>query len=563
MSSRARLVTISSLLFTYLATSYHGSPTISTYLGTFAAFALLQGFLIGVWSIILYPNFFSPLRHLPSPKDGNSWFMGQFKIIRALPSGYPHRQWIRDVPNEGIIRYNGPLNQERLFITGGKALAEVLVHRNYDFDKPSEVKTFLGRILGVGVLVAEGEEHKKQRRNLMPAFAFRHIKDLYPVFWRIGRGGVQVMTQSIFADVNKENNKPEGAVEAVAGRENTAVIEVGNWASRATLDIIGVAGLGRDFNSINDPHNEINETYRTVFQPSRQAQFLNLLSLFLPAFVIRNIPVQRNNDIDSAAKMIKSVCRELVVEKKEKLARNELTDVDILSVAIESGEFSDDDLVNQLMTFLAAGHETTASAMTWAIYMLSRYPEVQKRLRQEIRENLPSPNGDQDVDSMQIDRLPYLNAVCNEVLRYYPPVPMTVRETVRDTSILGHPIPKGVRVILAPAATNLDTEQWGPDAAEFNPDRWIAKDEGDRSAASGGAISNYSYMTFLHGPRSCIGQSFAKAEFACLLAQWVGRFEFELYNKEEEDEDKVLIKGGITARPAKGMYVYAKVVDGW
>ncbi|ETS87699.1 hypothetical protein PFICI_01527 [Pestalotiopsis fici W106-1] len=562
MLSRSRLVAISSLLFTYLITTYHGSSSISKSISVFAAIALLEGFVLGVWSIILYPNFFSPLRHLPQPKDGNSWFMGQFKIIRELPSGYPHRKWIREVPNEGIIRYLGAFNQERLFINGDKALAEVLVHRNYDFNKPPELKTFLGRILGVGVLVAEGDEHKRQRRNLLPAFAFRHIKDLYPVFWRIGRSGVQAMTESILADAKNKNISTD-AEEALANRENTAVIEVGNWASRATLDIIGVAGMGRDFNSIRDPNNEINERYRTVFQPSKQAQILNLLSLFLPAFVIKNLPVKRNNDIESAAKIIKSVCRDLVVEKKEKLARKELTDVDILSVAIESGGFSDEDLVNQLMTFLAAGHETTAAAMTWAVYMLSRYPEMQKRLREEVREHLPSADVDQDVDSLQIDRLPYLNAVCNEVLRYYPPVPLTVRQTVRDTSILGHHIPKGVRVILPPAAINLDKEQWGPDAGEFNPDRWIPKDETDKSAASGGATSNYAYMTFLHGPRSCIGSSFAKAEFACLLAQWVGRFEFELYNKEEFDESKVLIKGGITARPAKGMYVYAKVVDGW
>lgn len=469
---------------------------------------------------------------------------------------------MRTVPNDGIIRYLGALNGERLLITGTKALSEVLVHRNYDFEKPPEVKHFLGRILGVGVLVAEGEQHKIQRRNLMPAFAFRHVKDLHPVFWRISRTAVHAMTESILSEASKEQTT-EVAEKTLPGRENTAVIEVGNWASRATLDIIGVAGLGRDFNAINDPNNEINETYRAVFQPSRQAQLLGLLGLFLPEKVITNLPVQRNSDIAGAAKVIKTVCRDMIHEKKEKLARNELTDVDILSVAIESGGFTDEELVNQLMTFLAAGHETTASAMTWAVYMLSRYPDVQTRLRQEIREHLPSPDTEQDVNSLQIDHMPYLNAVCNEVLRYYAPVPMTIRETVVDTSILGHPVPKGTRIILAAAATNFDKELWGPDAAEFNPDRWIAKDGNDKTAASGGASSNFAFLTFLHGPRSCIGQAFAKAEFAILLASWVGRFEFELFHKEQADEKNITIKGGVTARPAKGMYVHATVVDGW
>jgi cytochrome P450 len=468
----------------------------------------------------------------------------------------------RTVPNDGVIRYKAAFNKERLFITGPKALSEVLVQRNYDFQKPPEVRNFLGRLLGVGVLIAEGDQHKAQRRNLLPAFAFRHVKDLYPVFWRVSRAGVQAMTESILSDASKSATVQD-AEKALANRKDTAVIEVGNWASRVTLDIIGIAGMGRDFKAIQDPNSEINETYRAVFQPSRQAQFLGLLSMFLPDFVVMRLPVKRNSDINEAAKVIKAVCRDLIVEKKEKLSRKALTDVDILSVAIESGGFTDEELVNQMMTFLAAGHETTASAMTWAVYMLSRYPEVQKKLRQEIRDNLPSPDLNEDINSMQIDHLPYLNAVCNEVLRYFSPVPLTVRETAVNTSILGHPIPKGTRVILSAAATNVDRNLWGPDAEEFNPDRWIPKDETDKTAASGGASSNFALLTFLHGPRSCIGQAFAKAEFACLLASWIGRFEFELYNKEENDETKLEIKGGITARPAKGMYVYTKVVEGW
>ena len=93
--------------------------------------------------------------------------------------------------------------------------------------------------------------------------------------------------------------------------------------------------------------------------------------------------------------------------------------MDILSVALESGGFTDENLIDQLMTFLAAGHETTASAMTWAAYLLAKHPEVQTRLRAEIRENLPSiSDTDTTVSSVDIDRLPYLTAVCNEVLRY-------------------------------------------------------------------------------------------------------------------------------------------------
>ncbi|KAI0152554.1 cytochrome P450 [Hypoxylon sp. NC0597] len=552
-----RIISIISLLSSYLIVSLQPEWSRSQLVGAFITTWILQAFFVNVWRLILYPKFFSPLRGLPEPKGG-SWLMGHFKEIRTKPSGIPMREWIATIPNDGIIRYLAAFNQERLLITSPKALAEVLVTKNYDFQKPGNIRFGLSRLLGVGILLAEGDEHKTQRKNLMPAFAFRHIKDLYPSFWAKGREVVQAMTDTIIAEAQRE-----ASIQDPEKAKKTAVIEVGGWASRVTLDIIGLTGLGKDFGAIKNPDAELSETYRRVFKPSRQAQILALLGILLPDWVIGRIPVKRNHDINEAAQTIRNVCRDLIREKKEKLMRNELKDRDILSVALESGVFTEENLVDQLMTFLAAGHETTATAMTWAIYMLSKNPDVQKRLRAEIRERLPPIDSDREVTSQEIDQMPYLNAVCSEVLRYYSPVPLTLREAAVDTTIQGHKVPKGTAIILSPWATNLDKTLWGPDAHEFNPDRWIPKSPEDKRAASGGATSNYAFMTFLHGPRSCIGLQFAKAEFACLLATWVGRFEFALKNKEDEDEQNLAIKGGITARPERGMYVYATIVDGW
>jgi cytochrome P450 len=452
-------------------------------------------------------------------------------------------------------------NVERVVPTTPKALAEVLVTKNYDFVKPGQVARGIGRILGVGVLLAEGDEHKIQRKNLMPAFAFRHIKDLYPTFWTKSREAVLAMTARVKGIEVKEEicTAPENGTEP----QGPAVIEVGDWASRATLDIIGVAGLGQDFGAIRDPTTPLNKTYRALFKPTRQAQILGLLNLFLPGWFLRNIPIKRNGDIEEAARVIRATCRQLIRAKKEKLEKNELTDVDILSVAMESGGFTEENLIDQLMTFLAAGHETTASAMTWAVYMLCLNPDVQTRLRAEIREKLPSvDDNDANITSQTIDHMPYLNAVCNEVLRYYSPVPLTLREAACDTSIADQFIPKGTRIMLVPWAINKSESLWGPDALKFNPDRWLPTEKNPHSA-NGGAPSNYAMLTFLHGPRSCIGQAFAKAEFACLLACWIGRFEFTLNDEKEFDEKNMLIKGGVTVRPAKGLYVKTKVVEGW
>jgi cytochrome P450 len=467
---------------------------------------------------------------------------------------------VATVPNDGLIRYLGVFNMERLLIVSPKALAEVLVTKSYDFMKPSTMRNGIGRILGFGILFAEGDVHKAQRKDLMPAFAFRHIKELYPIFWEKSRESALVMTEWI----KSQASMPESSdIEKSPIVADQCVMEVGEWASRATLDIIGVAGMGKDFGAIANPDTPLFKTYNTIFRPSRQAQTLNLIGLLLPSFIVRNLPIKMNNEVEEAAKLIRQTCHDLIRMKKEKLEKKELTDVDILSVALESGGFSDDNLVDQLMTFLAAGHETTASALTWAIYLMCLHPAVQTRLRAEINASLPSISSDKPVTSLDIDRMPYLKAVCNEVLRYYPPVPLTVRDAAVDTSILGHHVPAGTKIFLVPWATNKDKSLWGEDADKFNPERWLAGDSSSPHVANGGAASNYALLTFLHGPRGCIGQAFSKAEFACLLAAWVGRFEFDIENEEERDEKNMVIKGGITARPAKGLRVKVRMVGSW
>ena len=347
------------------------------------------------------------------------------------------------------------------------------------------------------------------------------------------------MVDGIEADLRKQSPDP--------------TIEIAEWVSRATLDIIGVAGMGQDFNAIADPNTELNHVYRRIFQPSRAAQILSVLQFFIPPFLLRLLPLQRNSDVHNASKVARDTSRRLVQAKKVAIAEKKPITHDIVSVALESGGFTDDQLVDNMMTFLAAGHETTASAFTWAMYLLCQNLAVQTKLREEIHAHIPSLGS--EITAQQIDSMPYLHAVCSETLRFYSPVPITIRDTAVDTTILGDPIPQGTKIILAPWATNYSKELWGEDAEVFNPDRWM----GPGNANSGGATSNYAFLTFLHGPRSCIGQKFATAEFACLIAAFVGRFDFVMRDPDE----KIDIKGGITARPKNGMHINLKKVEGW
>ncbi|KAF2718396.1 cytochrome P450 78A3 [Polychaeton citri CBS 116435] len=518
-----------------------------------------------LYSIVLYNNFFSPLRHLPLPPNSH-WLTGQTKRILREPSGHPMRDWMATVPNDGLLRYVA-WTRERVLITSPKNLGEVLVTKNYEFIKPSRFRAGLGRILGIGILFAEGEEHRVQRKNLMPAFAFRHVKDLYPVFWRksqelmhclqVAANSTASPSDELESSANNEISPEQTATDVP--RHAPGVVEVDDWVSRATLDIIGVSGMGQDFNSLHDPQNKLSMTYKTIFNPSKVARYLQIAGIFMPFWIINRIPIKRNDDMNEAADFIKQTCRELIAQKRKQMEKFERTEVDILSVALESGGFRDEELVNQMMTFLVAGHETTATSMIWALYFLCRNSEVQRKLREEVRKNITSLES--EVDSNVIDSCQYLHAVCAEVLRLRPPVSMTMREAACDTSIDGHFVPKGTTVVISPYAINGSPSLWGDDAAEFKPERWL--DSSGRANKRGSADSNYSFLTFLHGPRGCIGQRFAEAEFACILAAWVGKFDTVFEDGSPLISGEPEIKRGVTAKPKGGLWVHLNEVEGW
>jgi cytochrome P450 len=147
-----------------------------------------------------------------------------------------------------------------------------------------------------------------------------------------------------------------------------------------------------------------------------------------------------------------------------------------------------------------------------------------------------------------LENLPYLNAVCNEVLRFIPPVPLIRRVATIPTTILGQEIPVGTQVLLCPYAISRSPELWGPDAGGFKPERWISPETG-KANNDGGMESNYANLTFSHGPRSCIGQGFAKAELRTLVAVFVARLRFALAKPAED----VVPVGIVSVRPKDGL----------
>lgn len=182
----------------------------------------------------------------------------------------------------------------------------------------------------------------------------------------------------------------------------------------------------------------------------------------------------------------------------------------------------------------------------WATWLLSLHPKIQDRLRAECNAQLAHiPISEVDASIFDSENMPFLTAVCNETLRIYPPAPSTARIAVVPTTIGSVEIPQGTPATINPWAINRSRALWGADADKFNPERWL---EGS-NAATGGATSPYAFLTFLHGPRSCIGQSFARLEMKCLLAALITRFRFEVADPDR----KVEIGGFITIKPEGGL----------
>ena len=310
-----------------------------------------------IWSSLIYPFFVSPLRHLPHPKQ-TSLLFGQFWRIIKEPTGLPQREWMDEIENDGLIYYRSLFNMDRVMLTNAKALSEAVTFDGYDLVKPRALTKGLARILGYGLLLTEGWVHKSQRKRLTPAFSYRHVKDLIPIFWEQSRGMVLGIDKDIASKTSEE--KPEDVEEA--SRE----VNVDGWTSRATLDIIGVATIGQSFNAIEDPSSKLYQTYQTLFKQDWQTQLVGLLNVFLPFWFIRLLPIPRNFKVEKARLYLGQICSDMLVDKRAKISASKekgasdktAGGIDILSVAMHSGGFTDKQIIDQLLTFLAAGHET-------------------------------------------------------------------------------------------------------------------------------------------------------------------------------------------------------------
>jgi cytochrome P450 len=202
----------------------------------------------------------------------------------------------------------------------------------------------------------------------------------------------------------------------------------------------------------------------------------------------------------------------------------------------ESGRsMGEEQLIDNLLTFYLAGHDTTAKVLTWTLYLLARSPEWSAALEGEIER----VTGGAAIGSRHVDKLVLVQQVLKEAMRLYPPVPMMSRQAVADVSIGGHAVRAGTSVLMPVYAIHRHAKRWeGPN--EFDPARFAPEKEK--------AIPRYQYMPFGAGPRICIGMGFAVTECLAILAELLPAFRFSRNGSARPDA-----RFSVTLRPHGGV----------
>ncbi|KAG2063033.1 cytochrome P450 [Suillus decipiens] len=370
---------------------------------------------------------------------------------------------------------------------------------------------------------------KRQRKALNPAFSAAAIRSLTSVFHDAAHKTV------IAWDSEIESNQ----------RTNCAVIDVQQWMNHIStchrLDSAGIALLSHDFGALDGNDSDVAHILNAFGSPNVSHTLLILIQRF-PS--ILKLPLPRAQFARKLNLIIGKICREMLSRtRKEKETGNveqgDRSCLGLLLKAEDSGEsagLTPQEVLDEAKVLLLAGFETTAVSMTWAFAELARNPDIQTKLRDECIGFGPTPSYD---DLM--NKLPYLDAVVNEVLRLHAAVKEIPRSATQEDVIpLSEPmrtatgtftesvcIPQGTEIVVPFAALNCSVSMWGPDAKAFKPSRWFEEDEGTRGARE--TLHGYRHlMTFGDGPRMCLGRLFALTEFKAVLFVLVRNFVFEM-----------------------------------
>ncbi|KAF8993691.1 cytochrome P450 [Cyathus striatus] len=519
-----------------------------------------------LYHLVIAPRF-NPLQEIAGPPL-RKWFGNHLQfVLDPTVSSKVHELYVKRYGRSIRIRGIAPWD-ERLLTLDPVSVAHVLKHTSI-YEKPWQSRKLITSLIGCGMLAAEGHIHKLQRRVATPAFSVQNMRALVPLVF------------------NKGNELKDRWLDMMKGKGVTEGIQldVCHWISRATFDVIGLAGFDYDFNAIQDETNELFVAYKEMFEVaiSQGHPLWTMITVYAPLinWIFRD---KITRTVDHCQEVIHRVAGQLVREKTQKIMeaeknRDTFKGRDLLSLLLKFNlatdlppeyKISDDDILHNINTFMFAGSDTSSLTLTWTILLLAEHPDVQDRLRNELLSvsSIPSDDlSDEDIQSLYniIADLPYLHNVTRECLRLIPPVHSSIRVATEDDTIPtmypvhgrdGKPIPskqsvtisKGSFVHVAVEAFNLDKQFWGDDSWEFNPDRWDCLPESANDLP--GLFSNT--LSFSAGPRSCIGMRFSLIEIKTFLFILITNFVFKT------TEEKIVKANVVLTRP----YVSGKYAEG-
>ncbi|RBI62430.1 cytochrome P450 [halophilic archaeon] len=403
-----------------------------------------------------------------------------------------------------VARITLPGIGEMFLLSDPAAIEQVLLGESEQYTKAAFSQDQLGELLGDGLVLSKGDHWQRQRQMIQPAF-YRE---------RIGE----------YADVMVRRT-----AELTDEWESGGTYDIEDEMKQLTLRILADAMFGTD---IDYDEWEIRETVRALQEPGKPRK--QPLAYVVPKWV--PIPMWRRYKAGIAH--IEDLIAELIDRRQHSDAGRE----DLLSMLLTArGEdgtgMSDEQIRDELITFLFAGHETTATALTFTWYLLGKHPDVERRLVAELDDVL---GGDQPTMA-DLPDLTYTEDVIREAMRMYPPVPMIPRETTTNVELGGYQFPEGTVVVPAQWTVHHD-ETYYEEPWAFRPERWTDGFSDD--------VPRFAYFPFGGGPRRCIGEQFAMIEAQLVLATIA-----QQYSLDVEASDSLDLSVSITTRPMEDIRV--------
>ncbi|WP_137286087.1 cytochrome P450 [Halorussus salinisoli] len=383
------------------------------------------------------------------------------------------------------------LNREVYLLTDPEGIEYVLTENYGNYRKPDLDGEGLDGLLGDGLLTSEGDLWRSQRKRIQPAF-FREQLDRY-------------------AETMVGDARELAETWSVGDR-----IEGDSAMSQLTLRIIVETVLGAELGGME---REISEALIDVSGRFRSDDVRSLV----PA----DVPTPRNVKYRRGERRLERVVRDIVRQHE----RGERTEDggDMLSLLLRARdagavEIDDEQIRDEVLTMLLAGHDTTALTLTYSWYLLSENQEARRRFHAE----LDAVVGDSDPTVEDVQRLDYTERVVKEAMRLYPPAYTIYREANADDSVTGFHLPEGAIVSMPQWVVHRDP-RWWDDPDGFRPERWSDEARDDASRP------DYAYYPFGGGPRRCIGEEFATREAKFVLATIGRRFELEYAGRDEPE----------------------------